>query len=1154
MDAELVQFAGFELDRAAYQLRHKGRVVHLERIPLEVMLLLVERRGQLVTREEIRKRIWGEDVFLDIEASINTAIRKLRRALRDRPSSPRFIETVAAKGYRFVAAVCEPAPKIVPIGQSESALADHGPKTIPPIDSQRGERRHLTVLVCELVHLATPMAQPDPEEWWENVADYHRAARDSIERYGGHVGPYRGDAMMVYFGWPTAHDNDAERAVLAALAIIEAVAKLNERLPGPKLSPRIGIDSGAVILVANPDHNVDFFGDTPSIAVDLQRAALPDTVLMTDATHRLVPGLFVVEDCGACLRNRTELPVQVYRAIRSSGARGRLEAVAAAHGLTPFVGREDELRLLTNRWERTLEGEGHAILIIGEPGVGKSRLVQHFHQQIVRTRHIWAETAAGPFFQNTPFYPVSELLRQFLAVTPDESPADQVAQLESALRLCGLKPAEAVPLIAPMLNLSVPEKYPPLVYSADRQRRRLLATLAELVRSASQIQPLVIVLEDLHWADPSTLELLQLLVEQRATARLLLLHTGRPEFRPEWALRAHDVHITLSRLSERDARTMINQVALNESLSEETVLALVERTGGVPLFIEELTRAVLESGHQNVNREIPATLYNSLLARLDRLDWAKEVAQVASVIGREFSYELLHAVHPVAGDELQSGLAKLAEADLVYVRGIPPEATYMFKHALIRDAAYEALLKGRRKQLHLQVARTIDEKFPALKETHPEVLAQHWSEAGATDLAIAEWSRAGKKAETYNAFEEALESYQKALTLLNRLPESVERNKRELELRRRFVRILFIAKGYSDPQTLEAVERAIKLAEKAGDLTQSFNLLIASGIGTIIGGNLTDGSALADRALILAVHERSPNTLGRVYMLQTMSFFYRGDLAEAERFFKLGWEFFEHPSFQHVSGGAISAFNYGSLTAWQSGHITIARDRMSRMLASAKSGNPYEIALSIALSAGLQNRMREHQQAESAGRQALELAEKHNLLEIMANARFSVGWALAQLDHPTEGISLMRQGLTSLLESGQEGEQNGLRMSALAQAQHRAGSLNEALETIEQALHATPDIPIWRPEILRISGELRLKNGEPHLAEARFHKALALAQNMNAKVWELRTTTSLARLLSAQGRPDEARLMLAEIYNWFTEGFDMPDLKDAKTLLDELAT
>jgi class 3 adenylate cyclase len=396
-----VQFAEFELDRAAYQLRREGRIVRLECIPLDLLLFLVERRGQLVTREEIRNRIWGPNVVVDTENSINTAIGKLRRVLRDRPNSPRFIETVPAKGYRFIAAIKDPELQPALIPQSEIALTDRKSKMI--LVSGSGEHRHLTVLACELrMNSASRAPQGDPEEWWEKVAYYHRAALHAIERYGGHVGPYRGSySMMAYFGWPQAHDNNAENAVRAGLAILEEIAQLDQRMETRSpVSPRIGIHSGAVVVGARSGGEGDILGDTPDIAIQMHAAAPPGTIVMTAVTHQLVCGLFVTEDCGVHQLKGYAQPVNIYRVVRPSAARGRLDA--AAGRLTPFVGREEELRLLMNRWERALDGEGQVALIVGEPGIGKSRLLRHFHEQIVATPHTWVQAAAAPSYQNTP--------------------------------------------------------------------------------------------------------------------------------------------------------------------------------------------------------------------------------------------------------------------------------------------------------------------------------------------------------------------------------------------------------------------------------------------------------------------------------------------------------------------------------------------------------------------------------------------------------------------------------------------------------------------------------------------------------------------------------------------------------------------------------
>jgi class 3 adenylate cyclase/tetratricopeptide (TPR) repeat protein len=826
------------------------------------------------------------------------------------------------------------------LGEATPAAA---PDTAPVTAFAGGERRHLTVLFCDLVGSTALAAQLDPEEWREIVADYHRATAHAIERFGGHVAQYLGDGVMAYFGYPEAHDNDAERAARSGLAILDAISKLNEQATCPKLSARVGIDSGPVVVGASAGKDADVFGDTPNIAARVQAAAEPGTVVITDATHRLVSGLFVVDQLGAQALKGIARPVQLYRVIQPSGVRGRLEAAAATRGMTPFVGREDELRLLMSRWERALDGEGQVALIIGEAGIGKSRLLQRFHEQIGGTPHTWLEAGAGAFFQNTPFYPVTELLQQFLehqaspraeltsprGASKDEAPPqDQLAQLEPRLELAGLKPADTIPLIAPLLNLPLSDKYPRLPLSPEQQRRRLLSTLVDWVSGAARVQPMVIATEDLHWADPSTLELIQLLVEQGATARLLLLYTARPEFRPQWPRRAHHTQITLSRLSARNVRAMVAEVAARKAMSDETIATVIERTGGVPLFVEELARALLETGSTKLSeREIPATLHDSLMARLDRLGPAKEVIQLGSVIGSEFSYELLHAVHPISEEALQRALLGLIDAELLYVRGIAPEAIYQFKHALIRDAAYEALLKSRRKDLHRHVAQTIDQQFPALKDARPEVLARHWTEAGEIEQAIAEWSRAGKAAEAHNAFYEAQENYQQALALLALLPESADRDARELQFR------------------------------------------------------------------------NSPGLL--------------------------------------------------------------------------KVGN--------------------------------------------------------------------RIGVIFFINN-------------LAAAQKLTGAITEAFVTLQQALEFNPEERVQRSETLRLRGEMHLESGQSDFAQADFRDSISLARSMGAKAWELRTTMSLAQLLDKQGHRDEARAMLGDIYNWFTEGFDTADLKDARALLEQLAT
>ena len=1145
MAGELVRFGEFELDRAAYQLRRKGRVVRLQRIPLDLLLFLVERRGQLVTREEIRNRIWGADVFVDTESSINTAMRKLRRMLRDRPGSPRFIETVPAKGYRFIAVAQEPASQAILIRQPEVAFTDHESKTIAVSGSQTGERRHLTVLVCDLMNSTSLAVQPDPEEWWESAADYHRLAVQAIDRYGGHVGPNRGDAMMAYFGWPEAHENDAERAVRAGLEIIETIAKFNQQSSRPKLSGRVGIDSGMVV-VGGVGKDADVFGHVPNIAAQVQAATELDSLLITAATHALVSGLFVVEKSNARQLKRVPSAIELFRVVRSTGVRG----LRAARRLTPFVGREEELRLLMNRWESAVAGEGQLVLMIGEPGIGKSRLVQRFREQIAGYPHTWLESGAVPFFQNTPFYAVTDMLQQGFHWESQDSAERKLAALEASLAVAGVKLDEAVPLVAQLLELPVDGKYTASSLSPEQQRKRLLSVLVAWVFGAAKAQPLIIATEDLHWADASTLELIQLLVEQGASARLLLLYTARPEFHAPWPLRAHHTQITLNRLNARNVREMIAHVTARNALTADAVNAVIERTSGVPLFVEELTQALLERGNAKLSgRDIPVTLRDSLMARLDRLGAAKEILQIGAVIGSEFSYELLQAVHPIDQENLQRTLRLLADTELLYVRGIAPDATYQFKHALIRDAAYEALLKGRRKDLHRLIAQTISEKFEALEAAQPEVLARHWSEAGETEQAIVEWSRASNAARERYAFIEAQESLQQALSLLNLLPESHERDVRELRLRNSLSLMLKVTRGWGAPETVETEARISGLAEKSGRLAES---TFSRCFHAYIAGDLSTAVVLGERILELAPPENL-TFMAYTRMMLVNVHHKIGDLVGSEKHFAAGLKFFDDPAFRdNPNGGAISVFGGASWNAWTLGRADIARERAAEIRAALNPANTHDLPWADFHEAFLLALMRENQSVEALAARALDLCEKYRFPNEAAFSRCLLGHARARLGRPRDGIALIRHGIDALVQVGNRIVVPDC-LTYLAAAQLGADKIADALGTIEQALDFNPEEVVGRPEALRIRGELRLKDRGLELAEADFRDSISMARSMGAKAWELRTAMSLARLLASKGKRAESHAMLAEIYGWFTEGFDTADLKEAKTLLEELA-
>ena len=1046
----------------------------------------------------------------------------------------------------------------------------------PPVQARGviGERRHLTVLFSDLVGSTEISARLDPEEFRELVADYHRAAAEAITRFGGYVAKYLGDGVMAYFGWPEAHDNDAERAARAGLAILEGVAALNIRTTKsdrPKLSVRVGIDTGNVVIGKGGGSESEVFGDAANIAARVQSAADPDAVIVTRAVNRLVSGLFVVEERGAHQLKGIAEPVRLYQVMRLSSVRNRL-AASMTHGLTPFVGRDDETRLLWSRWERATNGEGQVVFISGEAGIGKSRLVREFRQQLAQTPHLWLECAGSPYFQNTPLYPIADMLQQGYAHRGDGSETSKLNELERDLERAGLKLAEAVPLIAPMLNVSVGEKYPPLTLSPEQQRKRLLTTLAGWLFGAAQ--PVMMAVEDLHWFDATSLELIQLIIEQAATARVMLVCTARPEFRAPWSLRTHHAQFTLNRLSAVHVRQLVASVVAHSALSVETIEKVVERTGGVPLFVEELTRAVLEKGGAGpALHEIPANLHDSLMARLDRLGPAKEVAQIASVIGREFSYELLQAVSEIPGDDLQAALARLADAELIYANGIPPDAAYTFKHALIQDAADDALLKSKRKQVHDRVAQVLKEQFPHTAEAQPELLAHHYTQAGLAALAISYWHKAGQRAAQGSASKEAAAHLKRGLELIETLPNTPERSELELALQTTLGPVLIATKGYAAPEVGAVYDRARELCERAENSSQlpivvfglfAFYVVRAEHEKALTLGKhlLSLAESAQDRALLLQAH----NALG-------LAFFFQGDFAASrehlERCLAL-YDLEQHRSLAFTYAGQDPGVTSSVFLAWASqtaGYPDQALKRSCDALSLAQLlSHPYSLAYARGIAAAFHQFRKDGKVTLDLANASLGLSTEHGFPFWSAFQTILMGWVLVKQGKTDEGIAQMSSGLEAYWATGAELLRPYL-IGLFAEALAEGGSTQRGLAVLADALEAVEKTGerFYEAELYRQKGELLSRSygeGSELIDFARssrsceiercFLTAITVAGRQQAKWFELRAATSLARFWQHQGRKEEAQTMLAESYNWFTEGFDTADLKDAKLLLEQL--
>jgi class 3 adenylate cyclase/tetratricopeptide (TPR) repeat protein len=671
-----------------------------------------------------------------------------------------------------------------------NAQAESGASIAPTIPDE-GERRQLTVMFCDLVGSTALSEQRDPEELRDLIRAYQHACSAVISQFDGRIAKYLGDGLLAYFGYPRAHEDDAQRAVHAGLGIVVAMHSFNSRRAETSLPPvhvRVGIHTGLVVIGEMGGgvfrEQSAIVGDTPNAAARLQEVAGPDSVVISSATYQLIRGLFECESLGQRSLKGFANPIQAYRVLHESGAQRRFD-VAIQTGLAPMVGRDSEIAMLKERWERAPNGEGQIVLISGEPGIGKSRLLQAFKQHVMEEPdRCWLECHCSPYHQNSALYPVIDLLRRLLRFEPHDEPPQKLAKLVNGLEQYGLPQADYVPLIAPLLTLPIPETYARLTLTLEAQREKTYLAVQSWLLAIAQRAGLALVFEDLHWADPSTLELLSHLVDQVATARLLLVLTCRPEFSPPWSSRSHLASLNLNRLPRLHTEGMVRNVTGGKPLPGQVLEQIIAKTDGVPLFVEELTRTVLESdllrerdGHYNLSGPlpplaIPSTLQDSLTARLDRLGEAREIAQLAATIGRDFPYELLRSIVSKNEASLQRALEMLVEAEVLYRRGVVPRAQFLFKHALIRDAAYESLLKSKRQQVHSRIARALKEEFADLAETQPELVAHHYTEAGLTEEAIPYWQKAGEQALQRAAFPEAINYLTEALTLLPELSES----------------------------------------------------------------------------------------------------------------------------------------------------------------------------------------------------------------------------------------------------------------------------------------------------------------------------------------------------------------------------------------------
>lgn len=1054
----------------------------------------------------------------------------------------------------------------------EPTVTGTAPKPQPP----EAERRQLTMLFCDLVGSTSLASQFDPEEWREIMRAYYDTCGKVIARFDGHIALYLGDGLLVYFGYPLAHEDDAQRAVRAGLGIVEAVGQLNAGLTerhGVSLAVRLGCHTGLVVVgeLSGTGHDDIALGETPNIAARLQGIAQPNTLVISAVTHQLLGGLFTCRALGSPPLKGVAAPLEAYQVLSESTARTRLEAIANT-GLTPLIGRQTEVQRLEETWAEVVDGRGQVVLLTGEAGIGKSRLVRHISEHTADAAWL-VPFQCSPFYQDTALHPVIDALQRVaLGFERQDSATQKMHKLEGWLVQNGQPLDDAVPLFSSLLSIPLTPEYSAVTAPPDQLKQQTLQAIASIMLNRAARQPLLFVMEDLQWVDPTTIELLNLIIEQVPAARIMMLLTYRPDFAPPWPPQAHLTAITLGRLAPDEAAELTSRVAGGKTLPVDVMAQVIAKTDGVPLFVEELTKMVLESGLLIEHAEryeltgplpalaIPNTLHDSLTARLDRLSPVKSLAQLAATLGRDFSYALLRAVAPWDEDSLRRGLRQLTEAELLHEQGLPPTSTYRFKHALIQDAAYQSLLKSSRQQYHQRIAQTLESHFPETVSTQPELLAHHYTEAGLTAQAIPYWQAAAERSLQRHANHEAANHATRGLELLSTLPETPQRASQELSLQ------LVLGPSRSSLSGPHSVEhnyvRARELARQVGGTPELFPILSGLAYAKILRGRMHEARALAEEFLELAQPLQDPLVLAAGHWMLAYTAWWQGDFLDVRNHSRQGLAFYDPD--QHHAGIAGYNQNPGivcgylnSLTDWVLGYPAQAVHAMERTLAHARSlGHPYSIGIVLLFFAQLAQLRREPEPARARAEEALAICAEHRFDALEQWCLLPRGWARAQQGDAAGGVADIREAMERRRAMGM-GAVWPWYLALAAEAYAAAGDVEQGLEALEEALQwvRRNGEHLYEAEVYRLKGNLSLKRGSSGTAEAQhcFEQALLVARQQQAKSWELRAAMSLSRLWQQQGKRDEACELLMPVYGCFTEGFDTADLQDARALADRLS-
>jgi class 3 adenylate cyclase/predicted ATPase len=1053
--------------------------------------------------------------------------------------------------------------------QSKPTEAATTPVAPQPQDS--AERRQVSVMFADLVGSTALSARMDPEDLREIISAYQRCVTETVRRLGGFVAKYMGDGVLVYFGYPQAHEDDAEGAVRAGLELIAAVTALKSPV---SLQTRVGIATGLVVvgdLIGSGEaQERGIIGETPNLAARLQGVAEPNMVVIAEGTRRLLGNLFELEDLGAKDLKGIVGSVRAWAALRASSAEGRFEALHTAD-LTALVGREEELELLLRRWSKAKSGEGQVVLVSGEAGIGKSRLTAALLERLSGEAHTRLRYFCSPQHTDSAFYPIIGQMERAAGLAHDDKPQARLDKLDAVLAQTSTSPANAA-LLAEMLSLPNDGRYPALELAPDQRRQRTLEALTSQLAELARRQPVLMIFEDAHWTDPTSLEVIGRTVDRIKALPVLLVVTFRPEFNAPWVGPSHVTSLTLNRLGEREAAAIVARLAGNKALPAGVLAEIVERTDGIPLFVEEMTKAVLEAESEGAAWRtvaagpssalaVPASLHASLMARLDRLGPAKEVAQIGSAIGREFSHAVLASVARKPEAELGSALDRLIAAGLLFRQGMPPNASYLFKHALVQDAAYGTLLREPRRALHARIAETLESQFAETAESRPEILAHHCTEAGLIEKAAGLWGKAGQRSLDRSALVEAAAQLTRALEQIATLPGTPALRREQIKLQVALITPLMHVKGYAATEPKAAAERARLLIEQAEALGEPaedplllFSVLYAFWVPTIVAFNGDVMCDLAAQFLALAEKQKATVPLMIGHRLMGSSLVSTGDIAAGRAHLDQAIALYDLTAHRPLATRfgqdvGVAALSYRSFAMWVLGYPKAAlRDNDDAVRNAREIGQAATLMYALHLTSITYTLCGNYVAAAAQAQELVVLAEEKGSLFWKALGMADQGCALGLTGRASDAIETLISGFGTLFLP--------FFLPHLARAHAELGQFEEAWRCIGKAMTAveTTKEKWCEAEVYRVAGEIALKSPVPEVAKAQmyFERALAVARQQQAKSWELRAAMSMARLWRDQGKVQQARELLAPVYGWFTQGFDTLDLKEASALLDEL--